>query len=605
VIAKLRKSFRTTTVGRSSRLLSRNDQRKIFVVLVIQIGLGLLDLIAVASVGILGALAVNGVQSRGPGERVSRFLEIFGLADLPFQNQVAVLGATAAVILIVRTLLSIYFARLSMFFLSRRGAIVSARLMKRLLSQPLLFVQERTAQETLYAITYGVSSITLGVLATFVTLVSDASLLLIMAFGLFLVDPYTAALTFAIYGLVAFVLYAVMHKRARRLGIENSNLTIEGNELILQVLDSYREATVRNRRPFYGSKIADSRMALANLAAEMNFMPNISKYAIEITMVLSALLISAFQFVFQDATRAIATLAVFMTAATRIGPAVLRMQQGLVLIKNSIGTANPTLDLIERLEKFDIEEEAVSPFQIDHKGFIGSIEVNRVYLKYPTRDNEALQDVSFKIQQGNFVALVGPSGAGKTSLADVILGVVRPTSGEVLISGKDPESAIKEWPGAIAYVPQDISVVGGTIRENVALGYEDVEMRDDLIWAVLEKAQLSEIVANFPLKLDEPVGERGTRLSGGQRQRLGIARALYTNPSVIVFDEATSALDGETEKNVIEKMIDDSKEITMLRVAHRLTTLKHCNILVELADGKIKKIGTYDEVVNNGQHKVG
>ena len=596
MIAKLRKSFRTTTVGRSSRLLSRNDQRKIFVVLVIQIGLGLLDLIAVASVGILGALAVNGVQSRGPGDRVSRFLEIFGLADLSFQNQVAVLGATAAVILIVRTLLSIYFARLSMFFLSRRGAIVSARLMKRLLSQPLLFVQERTAQETLYAITYGVSSITLGVLATFVTLVSDASLLIIMAFGLFLVDPYTAALTFAIYGLVAFVLYAVMHKRARRLGVENSNLTIEGNELILQVLDSYREATVRNRRPFYGSKIADSRMALANLAAEMNFMPNISKYAIEITMVLSALLISAFQFVFQDATRAIATLAVFMTAATRIGPAVLRMQQGLVLIKNSIGTANPTLDLIERLEKFETEEEIISPFQIDHKGFIGSIEVSSVYLKYPTRDNQALKDVSFKIQQGNFVALVGPSGAGKTSLADVILGVVRPTSGEVLISGKDPESAIKEWPGAIAYVPQDISVVGGTIRENVALGYEDVEMRDDLIWAVLEKAQLHEMVANFPLKLDEPVGERGTRLSGGQRQRLGIARALYTNPSVIVFDEATSALDGETEANLSQTISGLRGDMTIIMIAHRLSTIRYADQVIYLEDGVALCQGSFEEV---------
>ena len=297
MIAKLRKRFRTTTVGRSSRLLSRNDQRKIFVVLVIQIGLGLLDLIAVAAVGILGALAVNGVQSRGPGDRVSQLLEFLGLDNLSFQNQVALLGATAAVILIIRTLLSVYFTRLSMFFLSRRGAIVSARLMKQLLSQPLLFVQQKTAQETLYAITYGVSSITLGVLSTFVTLVSDASLLLIMAIGLFIVDPYTAALTFAIYGVVAYVLYALMHKRAKHLGAENSTLTIQGNELILQVLDSYREATVRNRKPYYGEKIAGSRMALANLAAEMNFMPNISKYAIEITMVLSALLISAFQFV--------------------------------------------------------------------------------------------------------------------------------------------------------------------------------------------------------------------------------------------------------------------------------------------------------------------
>lgn len=596
MIGRLREKFRSTTVGRSSRLLSRNDQRKIFVVLVIQIGLGLLDLIAVAAVGILGALAVNGVQSRGPGDRVSSILDFFGLAELSFQNQVAFLGATAAVILIVRTLLSMYFSRLSMFFLSRRGALVSARLMKRLLFQPLLFVQERTAQETLYAITYGVASITLGVLATFVTLVSDASLLIIMAVGLFIVDPYTAALTFAIYGAVAFVLYAVMHKRARRLGVENSNLTIQGNELILQVLDSYREATVRNRRPYYGSKIADSRMSLANLAAEMNFMPSISKYAIEITMVLSALVISAFQFVFQDATRAIATLAVFMTAATRIGPAVLRMQQGLVLIKNSIGTANPTLDLIERLEKFDVEEEKVSPFQIDHKGFIGSIEARNVSLKYPTRPSEALKDINIEIQPGNFVALVGPSGAGKTSLADVILGVVRPTSGGVLISGKDPESAIKEWPGAIAYVPQDISVVGGTIRENVALGYEDVEMRDDLIWSVLEKAQLRDLVLNFPLKLDEPVGERGTRLSGGQRQRLGIARALYTNPSVIVFDEATSALDGETEVNLSQTISGLRGEMTIIMIAHRLSTIRNADQVVYLEDGVALCQGSFEDV---------
>ena len=598
MIARLREKFRSTTVGRSSRLLSRNDQRKIFVVLVIQIGLGLLDLIAVAAVGILGALAVNGVQSRGPGDRVSNVLDFLGLADLSFQNQVAFLGATAAVILIARTLLSIYFSRLSMFFLSRRGALVSARLMKRLLSQPLLFVQERTVQETLYAITYGVASITLGVLSTFVTLVSDASLLIIMAVGLFIVDPYTAALTFAIYGVVAFVLYAVMHKRARRLGVENSNLTIQGNELILQVLDSYREATVRNRRPYYGSKIADSRMSLANLAAEMNFMPSISKYAIEITMVLSSLVISAFQFVLQDATRAIATLAVFMTAATRIAPAVLRMQQGLVLIKNSIGTANPTLDLIERLEKFDVEEEKVSPFQIDHKGFIGSIEVRNVSLKYPTRASEALKDINIGIQPGNFVAFVGPSGAGKTSLADVILGVVRQTSGEVLISARDPESAIKEWPGAIAYVPQDISVVGGTIRENVALGYEDVEMRDDLIWSVLEKAQLRDLVMNFPLKLDEPVGERGTRLSGGQRQRLGIARALYTNPSVIVFDEATSALDGETEANLSQTISGLRGEMTIIMIAHRLSTIRNADQVIYLEDGVALCQGSFNDVRN-------
>jgi ABC-type multidrug transport system fused ATPase/permease subunit len=596
LIHKTRLKLQQTTVGRSARLLSREDQRKIFVVLVIQIGLGILDLMAVAFVGVLGALAVNGVQSRGPGNRVSALLKMVGLADLSFQNQVAILGGLAAFILILRTLLSIFFSRLTMFFLSRRGAIVSARLMKRLLAQPLLVVQERTAQETLYAITYGVASITLGVLSTFVTLVSDGSLLLIMAIGLFVVDPYTAGLTFLIYGLVAYLLYVFMHKRARRLGRENSELTIQGNELILQVLDSYREATVRNRRPYYGEKIAESRMSLANLAAEMNFMPNISKYAIEITMVLSALLISAFQFILQDATHAIATLAVFMTAATRIGPAVLRMQQGLILIKNSLGTANPTLDLIERLATLESEDQKVSPLQLQHVGFNGAISVNDVSLCYPTRENDALSGINLEIKKGDFVALVGPSGAGKTSLADVILGVIKPSSGSVLISGLDPENAIREWPGAIAYVPQDISIVGGTIRENVALGYEDFEMHDELIWEALRKAQLEELVRSYPLQLDEPVGERGTKISGGQRQRLGIARALYTNPLVILFDEATSALDAETEASLSKTINSLRGEMTIVMIAHRLSTIRAADQVVYLEDGKVLANGSFDEV---------
>ena len=596
MIQSIRARLQNTTVGRSARLLSRNDQKKIFIVLLIQIGLGVLDLLAVAAVGVLGALAVNGVQSRGPGDRVMVLLKAVGLENLSFQNQVAFLGGVAAVVLILRTLLSVYFSRLTMFFLSRRGAVVSSRLMKQLLAQPLLVVQERTAQETLYAITYGVASITLGVLSTFVTLISDSSLLLVMAIGLFIVDPFTAGVTFLIYSGVAYLLYALMHKRARKLGIVNSTLTIEGNELILQVLDSYREATVRNRRPYYGEKIAESRLALANLAAEMNFMPSISKYAIEITMVLSALVISALQFVLQDASHAIATLAVFMTAATRIGPAVLRMQQGLILIKNSLGTANPTLDLIERLASLDTQDQKVSPLQLTHTGFSGAISVSNVSLQYPTRDKDALSDINIEIEKGDFVALVGPSGAGKTSLADVILGVIKPTSGEVLISGMAPENAIREWPGAIAYVPQDISIVGGTIRENVALGYEDSEMHDDLIWEALRKAQLEDLVKGFKLQLDEPVGERGTKISGGQRQRLGIARALYTNPAVVLFDEATSALDGETEANLSQTINSLRGEMTIVMIAHRLSTIRTSDQVVYLEDGKLVANGSFDEV---------
>ncbi len=237
-----------------------------------------------------------------------------------------------------------------------------------------------------------------------------------------------------------------------------------------------------------------------------------------------------------------------------------------------------------------------APRQISHEGFVGEISLENVCLKYPSKTSESLTEINLNIPRASFIALVGPSGAGKTSLADVILGVIKPTKGQVLLSGLEPESAIREWPGAIAYVPQDISIVGGTIRENIALGYEDHEMRDDLIWEALGKAQLDDLVNSFPRKLDESVGDRGTKLSGGQRQRLGIARALYTNPNVIVFDEATSALDAETEANLSETINGLRGGITIIMIAHRLSTIRNADIVVYLEDGQIVTQGSFDEV---------
>ena len=592
----LRKKWSKTLIGRSVRVLSRSDQRKISIVVVFQVFLGLIDLAGIAAIGMLGSLAVRGVSSQGPGDRVEVVLGYLHLSNQSFQVQAAALGCLAAGLLIGRTILSVIFTRRTLYFLSRRGARVSSSLVSKLLSQNLLAIQIRTTQETLYAVTRGVDSITLGVIGVTVTLISDISLLIIMSVGLFIVDPSIALSTIIVFGCIGFLLYRLLNKQATKLGVNEAVFSIANNEKIVEVLNSYRESVVRNRRYFYAKEIEKTKYKLADTLAEIAFLPSISKYVIESTVVLGTLIISASQFLFQDASRAVATLAVFMAASTRIAPAVMRIQQGTIGIRQSLGSAEPTLTLIESLEGVEENPEATNKLETNHLGFSPTIELQDLSLTYPKKTIPALDQVSLKIASGSFAAIVGPSGAGKTSLVDVLLGVLDATSGTVLISGNPPLQTIAKWPGAIAYVPQDVAMSSGTIRENITLGFPENSGDEELIKDALRIAQLLTFVESLPQGLDTQVGERGTKLSGGQRQRLGIARAMFTKPKLLVLDEATSALDGQTESDISSSILELKGSATVVMIAHRLSTVRFADLVVYIDGGKILAQGTFEEV---------
>lgn len=558
--------------------------------------MGALDLLGVVAIGLLGALSVTGLQSHKPGDRVSSALRVLHISGSSFQTQATILGAGAIFLLVGRTVLSIFFTRRILFFLSRRGAKISANLVARLLSQPLLTVQARTTQETLYAVTRGVELIVLQVLATAVVLVSDISLLLVMTIGLFVVDPPTAVGTFMVFALVGYFLYRFMHVRAGALGVKNSELNIVSNERIVEVFGSYRESVVRNRRDYYAREIGKLRFALADVSAETSFMPYVSKYVIETTVVLGAVLIGAAQFIMQDAAHAVATLAIFLAAGSRIAPAVLRVQQGSITIRGALGQATPTLDLIAMLGDAPMIENVDDKVDIVHEGFNSEIQVVNASLTYPNKPTPAISDITLTIPAGASVAFVGPSGAGKTTIIDVLLGVLTPDKGTILISGLPPLLAVAKWPGAVSYVPQDVAIAAGTIRENITLGYPPEAGTDELVMSALKVAHLDQFVANLPQGVDTQVGERGAKISGGQRQRLGIARAMFTRPHLLVLDEATSSLDGETEASISEAIHALRGSTTVVMIAHRLSTVRNADIVVYLSQGKVMATGTFEEV---------
>ena len=583
-------------LSRAIKVLSRTDRRKIIGITILQVLMGGLDLLGVVAVGLLGALSVSGLQSNNPGDRVGAALKILHIQDATFQTQALILGISAVVLLVGRTILSIFFTRRILFFLSRRGAKISADLISRLLSQPLLQVQARTTQETVYAVTTGVERIVLQVLATAVVWIADLSLLIIMIIGLLVVDPITAIATFLVFSLIAYFLYRFMHLRAGNLGIESSDLNIRSNEKIVEVFASYRESVVRNRRDYYAREIGKLRYSLANSSAEIGFLPYVSKYVIETTVIVAAVLIGGVQFTLQDASHAIATLAIFLAAGTRIAPAVLRLQQGSIYIKSGLGLSVPTFDLIDSLGDAPMVENVDDTVDAVHDGFVSKIVVDHVTLTYPDKQTPAIADVSLTIPAGTSIAFVGPSGAGKTTIIDILLGVLNPDSGKVLISGLPPLLAVAKWPGAVSYVPQDVVISAGTIRENIALGYPIEEASDELVLGALKVAHLDGFVSDLPDGIDTQVGERGARISGGQRQRLGIARAMFTRPHLLVLDEATSSLDGETEANISDAIHALRGSTTVVIIAHRLSTVRNADRVVYLSNGKVLATGTFDEV---------
>jgi ABC-type multidrug transport system fused ATPase/permease subunit len=325
-------------------------------------------------------------------------------------------------------------------------------------------------------------------------------------------------------------------------------------------------------------------------------MPNLSKYAFEIALIIASFLIAGIQFALYNSSQAIASLAIFLAASTRIAPAILRIQQSTINLRFGLGTVEKTMGMID-FARSGIHDKLIStPKSFDHKDFQSSVDIQDLNFRYEKNGKFEIQNLNLKIIPGSQVAITGSSGAGKTTLVDLILGVFSNDYDSVKISGLAPLSAFSRWPGAVAYVPQNINIMNATIRENISQGYESDSRDEERVWNSLRVAHLDEFVKSLPLGIDTHVGEFGNQLSGGQRQRLGIARALFTSPKLLILDEATSALDGETESLISQTIRELKGKCTVILIAHRLSSVMNADKVIFMDNGKITAEGTFSEV---------
>ena len=588
--------FKFIEIKKVLLLLEKKDRFKLFLVLVINTFLAFLDLFGVALIGITSAILIRDLQGLAAGDQVTRFLELLHLDGLPQQSLLILIGGSAIFFFILKTILSVYFLRKTLRYMSIRNAQISSSLVSKMLNRPVEKIFSKPIQHQIYNVTGGVERLVGGAVTSLVIIASDLVLLLVILVGLMLVDPITSIGTLFVFTGIAFLLYFLLHKRVAILNTKAAYQSIYFNQKVSEGINSFRDLFIKGGREFYVNEIRKTKMQLAGYDAENKFIPNISKYTIEISVILGIAVISGIQFYLFDSNRAIAVISVFLAASTRIAPSIIRLQQNIIAVKSSLSAAKPTFELIDELNGIKELEKTETLITTSHSNFSPRVKLKNLKFTYSDAIYDTIQDISLEISEGKFVGLVGPSGGGKSTLIDLILGLLAPSSGLITISDLTPVDAIKKWPGSIGYVPQDVFIENSTIKENICLGFNPESVPDDLVWQALQLADLSDFVKGLEGQLTYRISDAGKNLSGGQRQRLGIARAILTKPKIVIFDEATSALDAETENRVSESILKLTGECTVIFIAHRLSVVRSADMIYYIDKGKIISQGTFEEL---------
>ena len=596
-------------VRESLSLLAPGRRQKLIFIAAIQISLALLDLVGITLLGLLAAVAVSGVGATDMPSIVQRGVDFLGLEGLTVSQLSVILALAAVSVLVGKTAMSAYISRRIFRFLANQQADVSAKLTREFLSRPLMEVQKWTTSEATYALGGGVGAATVAVLGAAIIIASEIFLFAVVILTLLFVDPVTTLAAIAIFGIAALG----MHRSLAIRGARNSVIITEGSvdtlSAVSEALHTYRETIVLSRRELYIGRYQAIIGKVARANASNAYLMEVPKYILEATLYLAVLLLAVSQFLTKDLGAAAATVALFLAAGSRVVPALLRLQGATITIRNSSIQAQPTFFLRDALEATTADgaviERSMNPLSAlqlrervaaGHGDFSARVEVHNVSLTYFNASEPALFAASLTVEPGFSVALVGSTGAGKSTLADTIIGVLEPDEGTVTLGGLSPREAIARWPGAVAYVPQNVALVYGSVRANVALGLPLDAIDDDMVWEALERAHLADYLRESRAGIETSIGERGVRLSGGQRQRLGIARALYTRPRLLVLDEATSSLDSETEQAIVSTLQELEGDVTTITVAHRLATVRHADQVVYLENGVIKAKGRFEQV---------
>ena len=579
-------------------LLPKGDPFKIGILFILMMGAAGIQVLGISMIPAFVAIIAS-------PERVLQYEPLTGLWELlniSTDKDLLIFGSIALVgIFLIKSMYILVYNYTEAKYIFNRRYLLSHKLMSSYMQAPYTFHLGRNSAELLRNTNVEVNIIVNNVITNLLKMSREGLMALSILLLLVIMEPLISLVVLILSGLGAGSFLMFTQKKVKQYGKQEQGHRRNMIQAVQQGLGGIKDARVLNRENLFIEKFRIEARESTLLKIYIRYIQQIPKPVVETSAVLGMMLISAI-LVWQGRPMStiIPILTLFAMATVKLMPAVQQLSTLYTTLRYNLVAVDPIYDDLKELEEYQKyflkDRKSQTPITLDN-----SIEAENISYSYPGSDEIALKNVSFTAPKGKAIAFVGESGAGKTTMVDLLLGLLTPTEGKICVDGIDIQERISAWQRNIGYIPQSIYLADETLRNNVAFGIPEDEIDDDKVIQAIESAQLSEMVSKLPAGLDTMIGENGTRISGGQRQRVGIARALYHNPQVLVMDEATSALDNITEKEITDAIEALKGDKTVIMIAHRLTTVQNCDILYLMKNGKIIDQGSYDYLVDTNR----
>jgi ABC-type multidrug transport system fused ATPase/permease subunit len=584
------------TIKRALAFLSPKERIKYFTLVSLRALVSVFDLIGILAIGFLATSIALFVTL---GSSAGRVIEFAGLA-LPAITAQTLPGIAIGILMlfVVKAVVSIVLTRSLALFLAKIEARAARQAAKTAFGEGLADARKFSREEIYFAVQAGSPAAFNYIPNSTGTIVAEGLLFVLVIGAFFVVDPLSAFGAIVYFGGIALIIQFFLGRLMHAAATKNAEGIVEGNSVIGDLSEVLREATILEKKDFFFEKLFQARIKAASSSASQFVLNGMPRYIVETALIIAVAVFVLVQSATGDLVSAAGIVGVFLSGGLRLTASLLPLQSALLTIKQMIPQANKALDLLAGSDLDSSNGKLESDWSAQQSGPM-SIEVKNLSFSYPSATGNSLTGISFSVNAGQQVALIGPSGAGKSTVADLVTGLLEPSSGEVSLDHIHPKEIIRRSPGRIAYVPQKPGIVSGTIRENIALGVPKDAVNQDLLQRAIEDAQLSTVISQLPDGVDSDLGKRRDELSGGQIQRIGLARALYSQPGLLVMDEATSALDADSE-NEIKKALDAMRgKVTVILIAHRLNTVQRSDQVFLLELGKITGSGTFSDLLQN------